>query len=274
MPADKTRNFYLTKPATYSTLLEENITSKYKKINNEQVKAINCEAKDIAQELDLADRIEKIPESEAFITLKDHKQNFMNQPTCRLINPSKSEIGIISQTILQRINKEVRKATNLLQWRNTRDAIDWFRKIENKTEMEFLQCDIVHFYPSISEALLTDALTFASRYTTISAQDSEIIKHARKTVLFSNGEPWAKKSSLFDVSMGAFDGAEIAELVGLLILSQIKEQLPRLNFGLYRDDGLASYKTGRGIHIDHMRKKLLSIFKSHGLNITATFRLH
>ena len=140
--------------------------------------------------------------------------------------------------------------------------------------MEFVQCDIVDFYPSISDKLLSDALTFAKKYTHISAQDIEIIRHARKTVLFTNGDPWAKKDSLFDVSMGAFDGAEIAELVGLLILDQIHKQLPRLNFGLYRDDGLAAYKTGRGIHIDHMRKKLLAIFKSHSLDITASFRLH
>ena len=47
----------------------------------------------------------------------------------------------------------------------------------------------------------------------------EILHHARQTVLFKDGEVWRKKKSLFDVSMGAYDGAEEAELVGLLILS-------------------------------------------------------
>jgi len=33
--------------------------------------------------------------------------DFINNPTCRLINPSKSEIGIITKNILNHINKEV-----------------------------------------------------------------------------------------------------------------------------------------------------------------------
>ena len=58
--------------------------------------------------------------------------------------------------------------------------------------------------------------------------------------------------------MGAYDGVEVAELVGLLILSEIKEKVPKLNFGLYRVDGLATYKTTKGIHIDTMRQNYLS----------------
>ena len=159
----------------------------------------------MAEKLDLADRIEKIAEKDAFITVKDHMQNFQNQPKCQLINPSKSEIGIISLDILQRINGEIRSATDLKQWRRTQDAIDWFNSIEDKTNMEFLQCDIVDFYPSISVTLLTEALEFAKLHTVITKEEIEIIRHARKTALFSKCTPWAKKDSLFDVSMGAFD---------------------------------------------------------------------
>ena len=41
--------------------------------------------------------------SNCFITLKDHKGNFMNKPTVRLINPAKNEIGEISKGILDEI---------------------------------------------------------------------------------------------------------------------------------------------------------------------------
>ena len=34
-----------------------------------------------------------------FSTLKDHKENFQNNPTVRLINPAKNEIGRISKAI-------------------------------------------------------------------------------------------------------------------------------------------------------------------------------
>ena len=35
-----------------------------------------------------------------FITLKDHKSNFQNNPTIRLCNPAKNELGRIKKTIL------------------------------------------------------------------------------------------------------------------------------------------------------------------------------
>ena len=74
--------------------------------------------------------------------------------------------------------------------------------------------------------------------------------------------------------MGAYNGAEVAELVGLLILSKINEQFPQLNFGLYRDDDLAVYKSMRGATIDLYRKRLIKLFGDLGLKITLEFRLH
>ena len=47
--------------------------------------------------------------------------------------------------------------------------------------------------------------------------------------------------------MGSFDGAETCELVGCMILFQLK-QLYGNSIGLYRDDGLAAFnKTPRKI---------------------------
>ena len=53
-----------------------------------------------------------------------------------------------------------------------------------------------------------------------------IVKHARKSLLFNDGKPWTKKdsSSLFDVTMGSHDGAEICELVGLFILNNLGQK--------------------------------------------------
>ena len=39
----------------------------------------------------------------AFITLKDHKDNFKNNAKCRLVNPSKSGVGRISKGCLSNI---------------------------------------------------------------------------------------------------------------------------------------------------------------------------
>ena len=274
MEADKTTNYYETSADNYNKLLDENVTSKYKKIDASIVDSINAEAKSLAKNLDLDDRIEALPKTDAFVTLKDHKPNFHLQPKCRLINPTKTEIGVISSKILKKINSEVRQKTKLQQWSNSSQTIKWFENIEDKNQCEFLQCDIVDFYPSISESLLEKALAFASKHTMVSQQDKKIIHHARKTILVSNEAVWCKNNNLFDVSMGAFDGAEIADLVGLLLLHEIREKLPRLNFGLYRDDGLAVYKSVRGIHVNKMKKDIHAIFASYGLRITAEFRCH
>jgi hypothetical protein len=77
--------------------------------------------------------------------------------------------------------------------------------------------------------------------TTISEQHVTTIKHARKSFLFNNGNPWVKRNnnSLFDVTMDCFDGAEICELVGLYILNDLSRKFGNDFVGLYRDDGLA-----------------------------------
>ena len=67
--------------------------------------------------------------------------------------------------MLKEINECVREKTGLKQWRSTKDALDWFKSIENKRNQEFVQMDIVDFYPSISKKLLQKAIRFAKKYT-------------------------------------------------------------------------------------------------------------
>ena len=42
------------------------------------------------------------------MNLKDHKVNFENDPNCRIINPAKSETGIISKHYLELIANKIR----------------------------------------------------------------------------------------------------------------------------------------------------------------------
>ena len=93
--ADKTANYYKISANDYQRLLTKNITKDYKKVNKNCVNDITTEAKEIACCLEIDDRVTKMPEREAYITFKDHKPNFVNNPACRLINPTKSEIGKI-----------------------------------------------------------------------------------------------------------------------------------------------------------------------------------
>ena len=61
--------------------------------------------------------------------------------------------------------------------------------------------------------------------------------------------------------MGSFDGAEICELVGLYIQSNLENILPKINFGLYRDDGLILLRKPNGQQMDEKRKIIIKSFK-------------
>ena len=60
---------------------------------------VNREAKGLANKLDIADRVEVMSQTNAFITIKDHKPNFQTNTKCRLINPAKTQIGKISKQL-------------------------------------------------------------------------------------------------------------------------------------------------------------------------------
>ena len=63
-------------------------------------------------------------ETEAYITIKDHKDEFPNKMLCRLINPSKPNIGKISKTILDTINKNIVRSTEINQPKDTSNVFD------------------------------------------------------------------------------------------------------------------------------------------------------
>ena len=149
--ADKTTNMYLVSKDKYGKLLRDNITKNYKTCSNNTKHRIDQEASIIATKLGIANRMEVCAERKAYITLKDHKPEFQSRPSCRLINPAKSETGIVSKNILERINTEVRSATGLMQWRNTTAVIDWFKNLPSNQGLSFVKFDIVEFYPSITE---------------------------------------------------------------------------------------------------------------------------
>ena len=156
--ADKTTNIYKLPPQDYKKLLHENITKSYKKSPTRLEKSINLEAKEIAAGVKLDDRIEYMAKAPAYITLKDHKDNFRSAHPCRLINPCKSEIGKISKSILENINRNLLKLLQVNQWRNLESVIKWFYSIENKSQCKFIQLDITQFYPSILEEILDNAI--------------------------------------------------------------------------------------------------------------------
>ena len=148
--------------------------------------------------------------------------------------------------------------------------IGWFKLLPQKDNSRFVKFDIVEFYPSISEELLNRSISFARSITTISDSVINIIHHSRKSLLFDRKSVWVKKgnSSLFDVTMGSYDGAEICKLVGLALLNQLSTVIDKSSVGLYRDDGLAAINNANGPKLDRIRKDIIALFKEEGLSIT------
>lgn len=267
--ADKTQNFYEMNKDSYRKILHENVTKNYKKANTSLPNSINLQAKKIGTKLKLHEKVDIMAQQQCFITIKDHKPDYRTNPKYRLLNPTKSELGKVSQQILQKINETVRTKVNTNQWQNTSSVIKWFENIKEKTKHTFTVFDIEEFYPSITETLLKKAINFAKHHTTIDPTDMEVIFHSRKSLLFNNHEAWVKKNDNenFDVTMGSYDGAEVCELVGLFMLNKLSDLIEKKNVGLYRDDGLAIFKNHNGHENDKTRKQLIEIFKEHELKI-------
>ena len=132
---------------------------------------------------------------------KNHKKNFLDKKRARLINPTKTELGLISKDLIQRITSRLLSGPNL--WKNSMDAIDWFKNIRDKKRSTFVQFDIIEFYPSITKELLLKSLNHAREYTDITDEEVEITLACRKSVQFNNHRTWVKSHiDNFDVPMG------------------------------------------------------------------------
>jgi hypothetical protein len=179
------------------------------------------------------------------------------------------ELGKISKIILDDINTQIRNATGLNQWKNSLSVIDWFKNIKNKPGHSFLSFDVAEFYPSITEDLLVKAITWARGYVSIDDKQIKVIKHARKSLLLN--KTWIKQqnNSLFDVTMGSFDGTEVCELIGLFILNYLAKKYGKDRVGLYRDDGLILLRGPSARLADKARKYLHQLFDEFQLKITA-----
>ena len=93
---------------------------------------------------DIYDKIKINGSSGCFIALKDHKENFINNPTVRLLNPAKNEVGRISKIILSQINNELKNKLLVNQWQSTLNVTDWFKKIkQDKRLYKFLIFDMI-----------------------------------------------------------------------------------------------------------------------------------
>ena len=100
-------------------------------------------------------------ETETYINISDHKDEFPNNISCRLINPPKSSIGKISKAIPSIINKNAVPSTYINHCKRIFYVLDW-----------------------ISE-LFHSLVQFVKEVTAVSDNDMHIIMQSRKTLPFN-----------------------------------------------------------------------------------------
>ncbi|KAJ8024103.1 hypothetical protein HOLleu_36733 [Holothuria leucospilota] len=273
--ADKTRNVYRTDCNTCQKLLKGNVTAKYKLSRDDATIAFNTELQSIAKKLGIEEHITPMASKQAFIIFKDNKKNFSRKPVCRLINPAKSEMGIVSIHILEQINSTIRANTTPNQWRSTVAVTQWFRNIIDKKRLSVVFFNVVDIYQSICEQLLRDSIQWATQFTHISDSDIEVIMNARKSLLFDSGKAWVKRDTPhnFDLTMRSYDGAKVGELVDLSVLRNLKNHFKNDMIGIYRHNGLAAFKNLTPRKAAKIQVEFSKLFESFGLKLTAQVNL-
>ena len=173
-------------PKDYNKLLADNISQEYKKaktvsadmVNEGNIKAKNWVKNIGKQGPELTKRMEIHTQETAFVTLKDHKEEFRTKKSleCRLIKPSKCDLGRISKRRLEIITQIIRSKTKSNQWKSVIETKTWFNGIKNKKKYEFLIFDIKGFYPAISPELLNKAIEWAKEFVTHSSRREKVLK--------------------------------------------------------------------------------------------------
>ena len=134
--------------------------------------------------------------SQRFLNIRNEENTYVFQTTC---------YKIVTLVIITRIATAYFK-TEANQWRNTALVFNWFKNLSDKDKRKFIKFDIAVFYPSVSETSLNKSIEYAKSFTKIEGNTIKTIKLAATWLLFE-----VKKGgdTLFDVTMGSFDGAEL-----------------------------------------------------------------
>ena len=118
------------------------------------------------------------------------------------MNPTKTEIGLVCQHILQRVNADIRKITGLKQWRKTQHAVDWFEGLENKKPslylgesegsdgLHFSLCNPLDTLEGVWVCVEWDEMLDALKGSTTQAESMNAITQIKRVI--NQYEEWAK----------------------------------------------------------------------------------
>lgn len=229
----------------YAELINHIITKMYQKTKTKINKEIN-----FAKKIKLKNKMEQYAHQSAYVTLKDHKQNFKNKLLWWLIKPAKNEIGIVSKMELEKINRVITNQVKGNQWCKTQAVIDWFKSTRDKTKPQFIN-DIVEFYPYITQNLLNNAVSYEQTLKAFPNYIIQLFKQGRKSLVFNQRNADEKAKTL---CLMLSWGRGISELVSIYLLGKLSNIIDNKNIALFRDDRLSIIENAHGPKLDHLRK--------------------
>ena len=132
--------------------------------------------------------------------------------------------GRVAMKIVDKIVKQIReKDVSAKQAISTGEVIEWFKDLKDKKHFKFINWDIDNFYASITPNIVEQALDWAAHYVDITPHQRKVVMQSCQSFLYFGGQAWRKKGDdNFDVSMGAYHGAQLCELVGLFLMSRLR----------------------------------------------------
>ena len=265
--ADKSSNMYKINKDRYLEIVQNEISKTYKRVTNpSKIKNMDLNAKNTTDKLGISERIQKTKKAFAKVQVKDHKERFPNDVEYRLLNPAIHEIGIINRKVLRRSVEALKKHLKVNLWKDSSEAVNWFKHIEEKHQTCFIQMDIKKMYSSITKQTFEKTIAWAQsfEFINISKEEIELLYKGRESILFFNQREYEKRNNpSFDVTEGSFEGAEVAELIDLMILHEIvnvKKLLKANEIAIYRDDCLIAVRINP-LQQDKLRKQLIKLFK-------------
>ena len=89
--------------------------------------------------------------------------------------------------------KMICRKSQIQQWINTWTGISWFKNISSKSRSKFIKIDIVYFYPSITDDLLSKSLEYARTIKAIDEKVVKVIMHSRRPLLFDKDSKRIKR---------------------------------------------------------------------------------
>ena len=191
--ADKTRNMYIMSQDKYDKLASNRNTQNNRKGENNISYAMATECKNLSRKHNIENHLHYAKSCDHQIN--GHKENLTNDNKCRLINPTKTEIGKVSKNIVDKMNASIRCKADANQRRSTKEVIRWFNNLENKKQLSYLTFDIVDFHQSITDNPLNKTLKWAQKYHNIAVTEFDAKMHARTTIPFDHkGIVWTKKT--------------------------------------------------------------------------------